>query len=95
MDGEFHTALTAAAHNRIPDIRRSPPGAKSMAPEVAPRGRSRLYGMPLKALLHEQFCDGIISAIHFKIHIRKVPEPDGGERAGIALAGTYLPVKPF
>jgi len=54
-----------------------------------------VYGSTLKALVHEEFGDGIISAINFKLDIRKVADPDGGERAVITLDGKYLPTKPF
>jgi len=55
----------------------------------------QVYGSTLKALVHEQFGDGIISAINFKLDIKKVPDPDGGERAIITFDGKYLPTKPF
>ncbi|MFB0825220.1 cyanase [Chromobacterium violaceum] len=55
----------------------------------------QIYGTTLKALVHEQFGDGIISAINFKLDIRKVEDPDGGHRAVITLDGKYLPTKPF
>ncbi|SKC81726.1 cyanase [Burkholderia sp. CF099] len=55
----------------------------------------QIYGTTLKALVHEQFGDGIISAINFKLDIKKVPDPDGGERAVITLDGKYLPTRPF
>lgn len=55
----------------------------------------QVYGSTLKALIHEEFGDGIISAINFKLDIKKVPDPDGGERAIITLDGKYLPTKPF
>lgn len=55
----------------------------------------QVYGTTLKALIHEQFGDGIISAINFTLDVRKVPDPDGGERAVITLDGKYLPTKPF
>lgn len=55
----------------------------------------QVYGTTLKALVHEQFGDGIISAINFKIDIRKVEDPEGGSRAVITLDGKYLPYKPF
>lgn len=55
----------------------------------------QVYGSTLKALVHEQFGDGIISAINFKLDIKKVADPDGGERAVITLDGKYLPTKPF
>ncbi|MCM2390547.1 cyanase [Streptomyces albipurpureus] len=55
----------------------------------------QVYGTTLKALVHEQFGDGIISAINFKLDVRKVADPEGGERAVITLDGKYLPNKPF
>jgi len=55
----------------------------------------QVYGSTLKALVHEKFGDGIISAINFKLDIQKVPDPEGGERAVIALNGKYLPSRPF
>lgn len=55
----------------------------------------QVYGTTLKALVHEKFGDGIISAINFKLDIKKVEDPDGGHRAVITLDGKYLPTKPF
>jgi cyanate lyase len=55
----------------------------------------QIYGTTLKALVHEQFGDGIISAINFKLDIKKVSDPDGGDRAVITLDGKFLPLKPF
>ncbi|MFF2629700.1 cyanase [Kitasatospora griseola] len=55
----------------------------------------QVYGTTLKALVHEQFGDGIISAINFRLDVKKVADPDGGERAVITLDGKYLPTKPF
>ncbi|CAM3620963.1 cyanase [Streptomyces albus] len=55
----------------------------------------QVYGTTLKALVHEQFGDGIISAINFKLDVQKVADPEGGERAVITLDGKYLPTKPY
>jgi cyanate lyase len=55
----------------------------------------QVYGTTLKALVHEQFGDGIISAINFKLDIKKVDDPEGGSRAVITLDGKFLPYKPF
>lgn len=55
----------------------------------------QVYGTTLKALVHEKFGDGIISAINFRLDVQKVVDPDGGERAVITLDGKYLPTKPF
>ena len=55
----------------------------------------QIYGTTLKALVYEQFGDGIISAINFKLDIKKVEDPEGGSRAVITLDGKFLPNKPF
>jgi cyanate lyase len=55
----------------------------------------QVYGTTLKALIHEQFGDGIISAVNFKLDVKKVADPDGGTRAIITLDGKYLPYAPF
>jgi len=55
----------------------------------------QVYGTTLKALVHEKFGDGIISAINFKLDVKKVEDPDGGHRAVVTLDGKYLPTKPF
>ncbi|VVN43597.1 cyanase [Pseudomonas fluorescens] len=55
----------------------------------------QIYGTTLKALVHEQFGDGIISAINFKLDIKKVEDPEGGSRAIITLDGKFLPLRPF
>ncbi|MCJ1676549.1 cyanase [Streptomyces sp. APSN-46.1] len=55
----------------------------------------QVYGTTLKALVHEQCGDGIISAINFRLDVRKVADPEGGERAVITLDGKYLPTQPF
>ena len=55
----------------------------------------QVYGSTLKVLVHEKFGDGIISAINFKLDVKKVADPEGGERAVITLDGKYLPTKPF
>jgi len=55
----------------------------------------QIYGTTLKALVHEQFGDGIISAINFRLDIRKVDDPEGGSRAVITLDGKFLPNRPY
>ena len=55
----------------------------------------QVYGTTLKALVHEEFGDGIISAINFKLDVKKVADPEGGDRAVITLDGKFLPLRPF
>jgi cyanate lyase len=49
-----------------------------------------VYGPALKALIHEEFGDGIMSAINFSIDLERVPDP-GGDRVQITLNGKFLP----
>ncbi len=55
----------------------------------------QVYGTTLKALVHEEFGDGIISAINFKLTVDKVEDPEGGYRAIVTLNGKYIPTKPY
>jgi cyanate lyase len=55
----------------------------------------QVYGTTLKALVAEEFGDGIISAINFRLKLEKVEDPEGGHRAIITLDGKFLPNKPF
>jgi cyanate lyase len=51
-----------------------------------------IYGVPIKAVVHEMFGDGIMSAIDFEIDIRKKEDPKG-DRVIIELNGKFLPYK--
>ncbi|MEA2221425.1 MAG: cyanate lyase [Solirubrobacteraceae bacterium] len=50
----------------------------------------QVYGPTIKALIHEEFGDGIMSAINFNLGIERVEHPDGA-RIRITLEGKYLP----
>ncbi len=50
----------------------------------------QVYGPALKALIHEEFGDGIMSAINFKVDLERVADP-GGDRVRITLDGKFLP----
>jgi cyanate lyase len=54
-----------------------------------------IYGTTLKTLVHEQFGDGIVSAVDFKLGLKKVDDAGGGSRAVITLDGKFLPFKPY
>jgi len=51
-----------------------------------------VYGMPMKAIIHEKFGDGIMSAIDFEIDIRKKEDPKG-DRVVVELNGKFLPYR--
>lgn len=48
-----------------------------------------VYGPALKALIHEEFGDGIMSAINFKVDMDRRADPDG-DRVVITLDGKFL-----
>ncbi len=49
-----------------------------------------VYGMTLKALIHEEFGDGIMSAINFRMDVRR-EDDDDEERVIVTLDGKWLP----
>jgi cyanate lyase len=50
----------------------------------------QVYGPAIKALIHEDFGDGIMSAINFHADVERVPDP-AGDRVRITLDGKFLP----
>lgn len=48
-----------------------------------------VYGPTIKALIHEKFGDGIMSAIDFDMQISRVQNPKG-DRVKIEMSGKYL-----
>ncbi|GAB6878096.1 cyanase [Halorubrum gandharaense] len=51
-----------------------------------------VYGDAIKAVVHEEFGDGIMSAIDFECHVDRVTDPDG-DRVRITYEGKFLPYK--
>jgi cyanate lyase len=51
-----------------------------------------VYGATIKALIHEKFGDGIMSAIDFELDIEKIPDPKG-DRVKITYNGKFLPYR--
>jgi len=52
----------------------------------------QVYGMPLKAVIHEKFGDGIMSAIDFTLDVEKEEDPKG-DRVRVTMSGKFLPYK--
>ncbi len=52
----------------------------------------QVYGMPMKAIIHEKFGDGIMSAIDFTLTVNKENDPKG-DRVKITMNGKFLPYK--
>jgi cyanate lyase len=53
---------------------------------------TQVYGTTIKALIHEMFGDGIMSAIDFEMDIAKVEDPKG-DRVVVTYNGKFLPYK--
>ena len=51
---------------------------------------TQVYGTAMKALIHEEFGDGIMSAINFNMDIERVEHEDG-HRVRITYEGKFLP----
>ncbi len=52
----------------------------------------QVYGTTIKELIHEEFGDGIMSAIDFEMTIARKPDPKG-DRVTIVLDGKFLPYR--
>jgi cyanate lyase len=54
----------------------------------------QVYGTTLKALVQEEFGDGIMSAIDFDLALERQPDPKG-DRVRITMSGKFLPYKQY
>jgi cyanate lyase len=52
----------------------------------------QVYGYPFKAIVHEKFGDGIMSAIDFTMDVEREKDPKG-DRIKVTMSGKYLPYK--
>lgn len=53
-----------------------------------------VYGSTFKELIHEEFGDGIMSAIDFEMNLQRQPDPKG-DRVNITMSGKFLPYKRY
>lgn len=53
-----------------------------------------VYGTTLKELIHEEFGDGIMSAIDFSMDLQREPDPQG-DRVNVVMSGKFLPYKTY
>ena len=54
----------------------------------------QVYGPAIKAVIHEMFGDGIMSAIDFDMDIQRKEDPKG-DRVQITMSGKFLSYKKF
>jgi len=53
-----------------------------------------VYGTTIKELIHEEFGDGIMSAIDFSMDISREADPKG-DRVKVVMSGKFLPYKTY
>jgi cyanate lyase len=53
-----------------------------------------VYGTTFKELIDEEFGDGIMSAIDFRMDISREPDP-AGDRVNIVMSGKFLPYRTY
>jgi len=53
-----------------------------------------VYGTTFKELIHEEFGDGIMSAIDFRMDLQREPNA-AGDRVNIVMSGKFLPYKTY
>ncbi|MFO1100719.1 MAG: cyanase [Xanthobacteraceae bacterium] len=53
-----------------------------------------IYGITIKELIHEEFGDGIMSAIDFSMELKREPNA-AGDRVNIQMSGKFLPYKKY
>jgi cyanate lyase len=53
-----------------------------------------VYGVTIKELIHEEFGDGIMSAIDFTMDLKREADPKG-DRVRIVMSGKFLPYKTY
>ncbi len=54
----------------------------------------QVYGTAWKELIHEEFGDGIMSAIDFEMTMERLPDPKG-DRVKIVMHGKFLPYRKY
>jgi cyanate lyase len=55
---------------------------------------TQVFGTTLKALIEEEFGDGIMSAIDFELSVDRVSDPKG-DRVKLTLNGKFLPYRKY
>ncbi|MGB3285557.1 cyanase [Mycolicibacter algericus] len=94
--GEILVGLLGLDRSVVPvlaavPMRGASPGAVPTDPTIYRLHEAvSVYGPAIKELIHEQFGDGIMSAINFSVDIDKKQHP-GGDRVVITLDGKFLP----
>lgn len=91
----FGLPAEAAAHLSAPPYRGSLPTAVPTDPLVYRFYELiSVYGTTFKELIHEDFGDGIMSAIDFRMELDREEDP-AGDRVNIFMSGKFLPYREY
>jgi cyanate lyase len=55
---------------------------------------TQVFGTTLKALIEEEFGDGIMSAIDFELNVDRIADPKG-DRVKVPFNGKFLPYRKY
>src|SRR5215204_1641080 len=78
---------------KILDIKRAKGWSwKHICEQIGGMSPVMVNGPAWKALIEEEFGDGIMSAIDFDMSIERLPDPKG-DRVKIGMSGKFLPFK--
>lgn len=73
-----------------PPLRGGPPGVPTDPTIYRFYEALQVYGGAIKEVIHEQFGDGIMSAINFSLDLQKKEHPSG-DRVVVTFDGKFLP----
>jgi len=85
---DVHTALQLPAVRTADAVDGSDPLVYRLGEAI------QVYGAAVKALVEEEFGDGIVSAIDFTMGFERVADPKG-DRVRLTFEGKFLPYKVF
>lgn len=71
-----------------------PPSSSSSPLLRSPKKALGVYGTALKEVIHEEFGDGVVSAIDYNVKVERERHP-AGDRCKVTWSGKFLPYKPF
>lgn len=84
--------MTAA--QTVDDKDSLPTGVPTDALPNHPYRPIRIYGAPLRDLIHQEFGDGTVSAVDLSMEIVRNPDSKGN-RVMTVMSGKFLPYKPY
>lgn len=102
LDADEATAMAAVLGLDIPTaaaLQRIPSKGAALAVPTDPllyrfHEINQTFGEAMKAVIHEEFGDGIMSAIDFEVAISRITDPKG-DRVQVTYSGKFLPYRKF